>query len=180
MGFIKKLFGQNKQQSSSKHEKEPSDHPSQKAPEQNSPISTADQGLIDGATYLQKNIEQHMEILRYLCTCGNLDENKVTHYFSLADQVGMNWPSDDKQTMLNATLFFAPKRVSDGTVMNGFEQVRVMLIESHAEGVTQNLKLYTALIPTLPKDEAILTKAASFLMQTNEDIRDLQLSTLIK
>jgi hypothetical protein len=179
MGFLKKLFGQNKQQPSNKQQSKPSANPSQKAPAPESAISTADQGLIDAAGKLQKNIEQNMAILRYLITCGKLDQEKVTTYFSMADQAGMQWPSDDKQTMLNATLNFAPKLASNGTVMNGFEQVRVMLIESHAKGVTQNLKLYNTLVPTLPKDKSTLTAAASFLMQINEDIKELKLSTLI-
>jgi hypothetical protein len=172
MGFLKKLFGQGKGSSSPKEQSKPSAAHKTK-------ISTTDNTFVDSANKLQKNIEQNMAILRYLCTCGKLDQDKLTTYFSMADQVGMQWPSNDRQTMLNATLNFAPKRASDGTVMNGFEQVRVMLIESHAKGVSQNLKLFNALIPLLPKDETILKPAATFLQQVVADIKELELSKFI-
>jgi len=154
MDFLKKLSGSRKQQSAGEQQ------------------ATDELALSEVDGELRRTVEQQLGILRFLCTCGKFDSEKVATYFSMAEQIGMQWGPEDKHTMLNATLI-APKLRSDKTVMNGFEQVRVMLIENHVEGVANSIALFTQLLPTLSLDEATAKANSAFLVQVVAELKKL-------
>lgn len=147
MNFFKRLFGARKQQLA--HEQQPAREPQL--------------GGIAGG--MQETIQKHMDILRYLCTCGKFDRDKMANYISMAEKTGMQWEPQEKHQMLNATAFFMPKRQSDGTVIDGFEQLRIEFIEAAAGAVSQGIKVIKQLFPE--------PATASFLKRVVDEMNEL-------
>ncbi len=121
--------------------------------------------LSGAAEVFQKPTQEQMDILRYLCTCGKFDRSKMENYISMAEKVGMQYSPQEKEQMLNAIAFFAPKLQSDGTVLDDFNQLRVEFVVSHAKAVSQSIQL----IKQLPPESATV----AFLQNVTDEMNDL-------
>lgn len=172
MDFLKKLLGISKNQSLDEQQSKPQATTTDRSASPISATNETEQILSGEPGELQKIIIQRMEILRFLCNCEELDRDKLTTFFTMAEKAGMLWAPEHKQELLNATFHFAPKRKSDGTVMNGFEQVRVMLIETQKEGLYKQLNLFNLSLP-LNMDITTGRVAMSFLEQTNDFLEEV-------
>jgi hypothetical protein len=173
MSFLKKLIGIGNRQRTDNQQPATQEPGLEKPPASNEPKTMDDQQLkTDIAAELRRKTEEHMAILRFLCTCGKFDRDKVTTYFSMAEKIGMQWEEQDKHRMLNAALIF-PKRQSDGTVLNGFEQVREMLMQSHAEALSKGVTVFKQLLPTLPLNESTVKANADFLVKVGSESKEL-------
>ena len=121
--------------------------------------------------YLQEPIQKQMDILRYLCNCGKFDRNKMEHYISMTEKIGMEWNQQDKEQMLRANVFLIPKLQSDGTVLDGYNQLRVEFVEVHAGTVSQTIQL----IKQLPPDPANVSLLQDVGTEMTELVKNLSL-----
>lgn len=115
--------------------------------------------LTGPAGEMLKTTQSHLEIVRYACTSAPWDHDRVARYISMAESTGMKFPAQDRKQMLNANAFFFPKREPDGTVLNGFEQLRIEMIEAHCEALTGGIQILRQLSPE-PATVAFLKRVA--------------------
>ena len=114
---------------------------------------------------IQEPIQKQLGILRYLCTSGKFDRSKMETYISMAERIGMRWDTREKDEMLNATLYFAPKMQGNGAVLDGFNQLRIEFVEAHVQAVSQGIQI----IKTLPPNPATV----AFLQDVTKEMREL-------
>lgn len=113
---------------------------------------------------LRAEIEGNMMFLRYLATCGKLDHDKMATYLSMMEQFGKHYTPSTKNEMLNAGTLILPKRQSDGTYLDGYEQVRSSNMASHMEAITTFIDLLSKMSPQ-PSNAAI---AKAYLDELDE------------
>ena len=123
------------------------------------------------ADVMKEAVEKQLNVLRYLCTCGKFDRSKMENYISMAEKIGMQWSSQEQEQMLNATIYFFPKSQSDGTVLDGYDQVRIELVGAHADAVSQSIKL----INNLPPDPSLTSLLQNISSEMNTLISKLKI-----
>lgn len=123
------------------------------------------------AEVVQEAVQKQLNILRYLCTCGKFDQSKIENYISMAEKIGMQWSSQEREQMLNAKAYFFPKSQSDGTVLDGFDQVRIELVGAHADAVSQSIKL----IKNLPPEPSLVSLLQNVTNEMNALISKLNI-----
>jgi hypothetical protein len=153
MGLYKKIFGKKTQP--------PSD-----------PQPQNEQAMVGIQDELRLKIDAHMDILRFLCTSIGLNREGVMTYLSMAEKIGMNYEAQDKDMMLNAGLI-APKLQENGTVSDGFGQVRTTLIEVHAESITTLIPLLKDLLINFQADQAAVQENTQFLSRIINEVKTL-------
>jgi tetratricopeptide (TPR) repeat protein len=114
---------------------------------------------------LQTKIQENIGILKYLCACTKFGPEKMKNYITMAEKIGMRFEKEEKQQMLNAKAYLMPKRESNGTVLDGFEQMKITFIEVHAGTVTQGIQT----IKTLSPKQATI----SFLKNVTNEMQEL-------
>ena len=114
---------------------------------------------------LQTKIQENIGILKYLCACTKFGREEMQNYIIMAEKMGMRFEQEERQQMLNAKAFLMPKRESNGTVLNGFEQMKITFIEVHAGTVTQGIQA----VKTLSPEQATI----SFLKNVTNEMLNL-------
>jgi len=107
--------------------------------------------------------------LRYLCTSGVFNRDKMAAYISLAEQqIGKPFPPSQKEKMLNANESIFPEIQTDGTSIDGFGQLRIDAVRTHMAAIQELVKL---LPNATDKTEAV--KAGQLIIKVLKEVEML-------
>ena len=129
--------------------------------------------LADAASGAKSAIEDQMGLLRFLVQNRQFDQSGLEEYFNRAEQIGMDWTSQDKRDMFRDATLLVPKRQSDGTILNGYGQVRVVLIETHAQTVSKGIRTLSQLLQLQALDAAITRTYMAYIEEVAKELQSL-------
>lgn len=115
---------------------------------------------------LRVDLEETLKLARYLATCGKFDREKVATFLSMAEQSGIQFPPQEKSRMLNADTLILPKRQSDGTFVDAFQQIRMLAIET----MNERLLFIMRILSKLPPE----TATVELLVRATQEIDELK------
>ena len=106
---------------------------------------------------LKADIEKQMNIISYIVNgseFGKFNRQNVETYFDMDREMASSYSEETRRKMLEADKYFAPKSYADGSVMSGYEQVRLILIDSQSELLKKFVEIYADILPYFPPAEA--------------------------
>lgn len=106
---------------------------------------------------LKADIEKQMNILSYIVNgseFGKFNRQNVETYFDMDREMASSYSEETRRKMLEADKYFAPKPYADGSVMSGYEQVRLILIDSQSGLLKKFVEIYADILPYFPPGEA--------------------------
>jgi len=97
---------------------------------------------------LVQMVEAKLSLVQHLAECHPLTREGMTKYIALLEQSGVDVPPQKQRQMLDANSLVMPQPQADGTVADGYEQLRRGFLSVHLEELTEAIKVLKQLPAT--------------------------------
>jgi len=106
---------------------------------------------------LAERVEGKLAVVRHLVESRPFTRDGMTKYITLLERSGVVVPPEKQAQMLDAGSLVMPKPQADGTVVDGYEQLRLGFLGVHLEELTEVVRVLKQLPPS-PGAVALLTR----------------------